>query len=64
MQHVEVEHVLDADEALRRRLLDHAQRLRRLAIDGAHPAAEAADEHPPTQVIEVPEGQRVDPDTH
>lgn len=34
------------------------------ATDGAHPAAEAADEHPPTQVIEVPEGQRVDPDAH
>ena len=35
----------------------------RAATDGAHPAAEAA-EHPPTQVIEVPEGQRVDPDAH
>jgi len=34
------------------------------ATEGAHPAAEAADEHPPTQVIEVPEGQRVDPDAH
>ena len=35
----------------------------RAATDGAHPAAEHA-EHPPTQVIEVPEGQRVDPDAH
>lgn len=39
VQHVEVAHVLDADEALRQRLLDHAKRLRRLALDGAHPAA-------------------------
>lgn len=36
----------------------------RAATEGAHPAAEAAGEHPPTQVIEVPEGQRVDPDAH
>ena len=36
----------------------------RAATEGAHPAAEAASEHPPTQVIEVPEGQRVDPDAH
>jgi cell division protease FtsH len=36
----------------------------RAATEGAHPAAEAAAEHPPTQVIEVPEGQRVDPDAH
>ncbi|WP_277453474.1 exodeoxyribonuclease V subunit alpha [Janibacter sp. DB-40] len=39
VQHVEVEHVLDADEALRPRLLDQAKRLRTLALDGAHPAA-------------------------
>ncbi len=39
VQHVEVEHVLAADEALRPRLLDHAKRLRTLALDGAHPAA-------------------------
>ena len=37
--------------------------IERAATDGAHPAAEAA-EHPTTQVIELPEGQRVDPDSH
>ena len=36
----------------------------RAATEGAHPAAEAAGEHPPTKVIEVPEDQRVDPDAH
>ncbi|WP_159298212.1 aminotransferase class I/II-fold pyridoxal phosphate-dependent enzyme, partial [Raoultella terrigena] len=39
VRHVPVEHVLEADEALRPRLLDHARRLRTLALDGAHPAA-------------------------
>lgn len=39
VQHIPVTHVLEADELLRQRLLDHAQRLRRLALDGAHAAA-------------------------
>ncbi|PRY59287.1 cell division protease FtsH [Knoellia remsis] len=32
------------------------------ATDGASPLAEVDEEHPPTEVIEVPEGGRVDPD--
>lgn len=39
VQHIHVDHVLEADEALRPRLLEHALRLRRLALDGEYAAA-------------------------
>ena len=39
VQHVDVADVLDADEALRPRLVEHALRLRRLALDGDHAGA-------------------------